>query len=180
MNKKKNLTEPGFLLIGEVTKPHGLRGQVKVHSYASSKESFFPGRHIYLGRGEEIKEWVISETKVLGNSVLLMLQGLENREQSEQLVGYSVYLDEKELKALPEGEYYWYQLIGSRVYNDQDRFLGIMEGIISTAAHDIWVVRDGEKELLLPAVEDFILAVNKSSGEIRVRDIYGLSESDDN
>ncbi|MBA4394350.1 MAG: 16S rRNA processing protein RimM, partial [Desulfobacca sp.] len=137
---------PGFLLIGEVTKPHGLRGQVKVHSYASSQESFCPGRQVYLGRGEKIKEWVISETKSLGHSILLTLQGLEDRRQAEELVGYSIYLDEKELKILPEGEYYWYQLIGSRVYNHQDRFLGIMEGILSTAAHDIWVVRDGEKE----------------------------------
>jgi 16S rRNA processing protein RimM len=167
------------LLIGKVTKPHGLRGHLKVHSYASSEESFFPGRQVYLGQGEEIKKWVISETKGQGHSVLLKLQGLENRQQAEEVVGYSMYLDEKELKVLPEGEYYWYQLIGCRVYNDQNRFLGLMEGIISTAAHDIWVVRDGEKETLLPAVEDFILSVNKVSGEIRVRDIYDSSESAD-
>jgi 16S rRNA processing protein RimM len=173
------LIDPGFLLIGEVTKPHGLRGHLKVHSYASSLESFLPGRQVYLSRSEKIKEWVVSETKTQGHSVLLKLQGLDNRQQAEELVGYSIYLNEKELKALPEGEYYWYQLIGSRVYDDQDRYLGVMKDIISTAAHDIWVVRDGEKETLFPAVEDFILSVNQVSKEIRVRDLYGLSESDD-
>jgi 16S rRNA processing protein RimM len=171
--------KPGFLLIGEVAKPHGLRGQVKVHSYASSDESFSPGRHVFLSRGQEMKEWLISETKVQGQSILLTFQGLDNREQAEKIVGSALYLNKEELDPLPEGEYYWYQLIGARVYDDQDQFIGIMEEIIPTAAHDIWVVRDGKKESLFPAVEDFILSVNKASGEIRVRDLYGLSQGDD-
>ena len=171
--------DSGFLLIGEVAKPHGLRGQVKVHSYASSNESFFPGRQVYLSRGEEMKEWLISETKGQGRSILLKFQGLDNRQQAEGVVGYSIYINEKDLEVLPEGEYYWVELIGARVTNDQDQFLGLLEEIIPTAAHDIWVVRDGEKEALFPAVEDFILSVNKVSREIRVRDLYGLSEGDD-
>jgi 16S rRNA processing protein RimM len=169
----------GFLLIGKVAKPHGLRGQMKVHSYAASWETFFPGRKVLLGGGEELEEWVISEAKVQARSLILKLVGLEDRQQAERLVGFSVYIEEKDLEALPEGEYYWYQLIGSRVYNDRDQFLGIMEGIFGTPAHDIWVIRDREKEILFPAVEDVILSVNKIQREIHVRDLYDLAEGDD-
>jgi len=168
-----------FLLIGKVAKPHGLRGQVKVLSYASSNDSFFVGQKVFLGEGEEKKVLLISGVKVQPHGLLLNFQGLDNREQAEGLSGSSLYIDKKDLKALPEGEFYWHQLIGSRVFNDQGRFLGIMEEIFPTPAHDIWIIRDGKKEVLLPAVEDFVLSVNVPRGEIRVRDLYGLSEGND-
>jgi 16S rRNA processing protein RimM len=164
-----------FLLIGKVAKPHGLRGQVKVYSYASSYETFFAGREIFLGQGEEMKPLLISEVKVQSQSLLLHFQGLDNRQQVEAICGSSLYLREKDLQALPEGEYYWYQLIGSRVYNDQGRYLGILEEIFSTAAHDIWVIRNASQELLLPAVGDFVISVDLPLGEILVRDLEEFS-----
>jgi 16S rRNA processing protein RimM len=168
-----------FLLIGKVARPHGLRGQVKVYSYASSFESFFAGRKLYLSQNEEMQALLISEVKVQAHSLLLHFQGLNNRQQAEAISGYSLYIDEKDLQTLPEGEYYWYQLIGSRVFNEQDRFLGFLEEIFSTPAHDIWVVRDEKKELMLPAVEDFVISVDLPQGEIRVRDLEDASGEDD-
>lgn len=168
-----------FLLIGKVAKPHGLRGQVKVHSYASSNESFFAGRKIFMSQGEEMKPLLISEVKVQSQSLLIHFQGLDNRQQAEAISGSSLYLREQDLQTLPEGEYYWYQLIKSRVYNDQGLFLGILEEIFSTAAHDIWVIRNASKELLLPAVEDFVISVDLSRGEIRIRDFEEFSRGID-
>lgn len=171
--------ESGFLLIGEVAKPHGLRGQVKVHSYASSPESFSAGRKVFVGCGQALNELMIAGTCIQAHSLLLTFQGIESRQQAEGLVGQSLYLAKKDLKVLPEGEYYWFQLIGSRVITDGDRFLGVLEEIFSTAAHDIWVIREGRKEVLFPAVESFILSVNETQKEIRVRYAPGLSEDDD-
>lgn len=161
-----------FLLIGKVAKPHGLRGQVKAYSYASSYESFSVGRKIYLNQDQGMKALLISEVKIQARSLLLHFQGLDTREQAEAISGYSLYIDEKDLQALPEGEYYWYQLIGSRVYTDQGRFLGLLEEIFSTPAHDIWVIRDDKKELMLPAVEDFVISVDLPQRQIRVQNLY--------
>ena len=55
---------------------------------------------------------------------------------------------------------------------DQGRFLGLLEEIFSTPAHDIWVIRDDKKELMLPAVEDFVISVDLPQRQIRVRDLY--------
>lgn len=137
------------------------------------------GRTVYLSRGQAMKGWVIQEVKAQAPSILLKLQGVENREQAQGLCDYSLYIQEKDLQPLPDGEYYWCQLIGSRVYNEQGVFLGLMEGVFPTPAHDIWIIRDGEKEILLPAVEDCILSVNQTSKEIRVRELYGPAEGDD-
>jgi 16S rRNA processing protein RimM len=167
-----------FLLIGKVAKPHGLRGQVKVHSFAASHESFFAGRKIYWGSDEEKRALIISEVKVQAQSILLRFQGLDTRQQAEMISGSSLYLKTADLQPLPEGEYYWHQLIGSRVHNDQGRLLGVVEEIFSTAAHDIWVIRTVNKEIMLPAVEDFIAAVDLPHGEIRVRNIQDFLGED--
>jgi 16S rRNA processing protein RimM len=168
-----------FLLIGKVAKPHGLHGQVKVYSYASSSDSFVGGRKIYLNQGQEMKALLISEIKIQAHSLILHFQGLENRQQAEAISGYSLYLDAKDLQDLPEGEYYWYQLIGSRVYNDQGRFLGLLKEIFSTPAHDIWVIRDDKMELMLPAVQDFVISVDLPQKRIRVRDFYDPTPGND-
>jgi 16S rRNA processing protein RimM len=169
----------GFLLIGKVGKPHGLGGQVKVQSRVSSFESYYPGLPVYLGGGEELKEWVLSEVKVQGQTLICRFQGVNNRNQAEALYGSTLYIHEKDLKPLPEGEYYCYQLIGSRVYDHRGLFLGNVEEIFSTAAHDIWVIKDGKEEKLFPAVDDFILSVDPSRKEIRVRDLYDPSLGND-
>ena len=126
-----------------------------------------------------MKEWVISEAKVQAHSLLLKFQGLDDRQEAERLAGSFLYVEEKDLEALPEGEYYWYRLIGSRVYNDRDQFLGIMERIFTTPAHDIWVIRGRDREILFPAVEDCILSVDQTQREIRVRDLYDLAEGNE-
>lgn len=86
-----------FLLIGRVARPHGLRGQVKVHSYASSHESFFAGRKIFWSHGEEMMPLVILEVKVKSQSLLLHFQGLDSRQQAEAISGASLYLKETDL-----------------------------------------------------------------------------------
>ncbi|MEW6185541.1 MAG: ribosome maturation factor RimM [Thermodesulfobacteriota bacterium] len=173
------MTPSGLLLIGKVGKAHGLHGQVRVQSYARSPESFVVGRKVILTRGDEVKTLSIANVRVQPRSLLLNFQGLEDRTRAEALNGFSLFIEKEDLDSLPEGEYYRHQLIGARVYNDLGRFLGIMEGIFTTPAHDVWVIRNGESEWLFPAVEDVVLSVNLSGGEIRVRDIYGSSENND-
>jgi 16S rRNA processing protein RimM len=171
--------ESDFLLMGKLGKPHGLRGQVKFHSYGSSHESFFPGRTVYLSRDLEMNGRVINEVKFQARSLLLKFEGVDNRDQAQGLCDYSLYFHKNDLQPLPEGEYYWCQLIGCRVYNEHNGFLGVMEGVFPTTGHDIWVIRDGVKEMLLPAVDDFILSVNQTQKVIRVRELDGPSEGND-
>ena len=161
--------------MGRVGKPHGLRGHVKVHSRVSSTESFYPGLKVYLSREQEMKEWSLSEVKIQGQALICRFQELNNRNEAEELYGSPLYIQKQDLKQLPEGEYYGYQLIGSRVYDQRGIFLGFMEEIFSTAAHDVWVIKDGEKEKLFPAVDDVVLSVDPDRKEIHVRDLYDPS-----
>jgi 16S rRNA processing protein RimM len=76
---------------------------------------------------------------------------------------------------LPEGEYYHHQLIGLKVVNEQGDVLGKVKEILATGANDVYIVRpEIGKEILIPAVDEFILAVNLERGELRVRLAPGL------
>ena len=79
---------------------------------------------------------------------------------------------------LPPGEFYWFQVLGLPVVNQADgALLGHLDHIISTPGHDVYVVRQGERELLLPAVEDVIVEINLEAGMIRVLPPLGLLEA---
>jgi 16S rRNA processing protein RimM len=169
---------PGFLWIGAITKPHGLKGHLSVQADPASGESFKPGARIYVRQDQDQTAFVISEAKARDNHFILRFSGVEDRQAAEALVGRSLYVREESLGKLPEGEYYWYQLIGLRVVSEEGRFLGCLEEVISTPAHDVWVARTPGKEYLIPAVAEVILSVDQGEGEIKVRALQGLWEVD--
>lgn len=165
------------MLVGQVGKARGLKGEVKIRSFAESEASFYPGRRVVLKKGDQVKPGVIARASKRSDFLYLQFQGVTDRNQAEALNGYSLYFHEEDLPPLGGGEYYHHHLLGCRVYDEEDRWLGCLEEIFSTAAHDIWVVRQGREERLYPAVEEVILSVDPEGGVIRVRDIYGPSET---
>ncbi len=169
----------GLVLIGKIGKAHGLRGQVKMQSYAESPRRFAVGRRLTLRKGKTEKILVVAGLKEQPRSLLLAFEGMTDRNEAESLNGYSVYIQAEDLEPLPEGEYYHHQLIGTRVYDQDQGFLGRLDAVFSTPAHDVWVVKKGKREWLYPAVEEVVLSVDLSAGEIRVRNIYDATETND-
>ena len=111
----------------------------------------------------------------LKTQVILWLAGVDTRNQAEALVGLAVAGDRLRFPALPEGEYYWFQVLGLPVINVADgALLGYLDEIIPTPAHDVYVVRAGEREVLLPAVEDVIIEINLEEGVLKASPPEGL------
>jgi 16S rRNA processing protein RimM len=171
--------KPGFLEIGRVGKPSGLKGHFRIISFASSWERFSPGTTVYLGRGEEREAHRISEAKPQGNTVVIRLAELENRQAVEDLGGTAIYIKKEELRDLPANEFYWAELIGSRVFDDQGRLMGAVKDIFTTPAHDIWVIGDQEKEVLIPAIDEFVASVDTVQKKICLKPLNGLDQVND-
>ena len=79
---------------------------------------------------------------------------------AEALVGSRLWVDKTTLPDLDDGIYYWFELIGLSVYTTQGRYLGLLESILQTGSNDVYVIRDGEKEVLLPALASVVQAVD--------------------
>jgi 16S rRNA processing protein RimM len=170
--------ESGYLWIGAITKPHGLRGHLIVQAEPDSGDSLKPGGRVVVGRDQNHEEFEISEAQARGRHFIVRFKGVEDREGAEALVGRALYVSEESLGQLPAGEYYWHQMIGLRVVSEEGRLLGCLEEVFSTPAHDVWVARAPGKEYLIPAVDEVILSVDPREGEVKVRTLPGLWEVD--
>ena len=161
--------------LGRVVGVHGLKGMVRVGESGRSAD-FDPQTFADLGEilvgGERFR--VVKASRGRGH-VLVRLAGVESRDQAETLVGREVMGEAQRFPELPPGEYYWFQILGLPVVQaDDGAVLGVLTEIWPTGAHDIYVVRQGNREVLLPAVEGVIQEIDLKAGRVLVRPPEGL------
>jgi 16S rRNA processing protein RimM len=164
--------------LGQVSGAQGLKGAVKVRADAeaatSDPEVFVALGQVWIGgRGFQVLR--ADRHK---NQVLLWLEGVDTRSRAEELAGLKVLGDRRRFPRLPPGEFYWFQVLGLPVVNAADgALLGYLDHIIATPGHDVYAVHQGEREILLPAVEDVIVEINLEAGVIKVLPPEGLLET---
>lgn len=160
-------SEPVFLVIGLLRRSHGLKGDVLMDLYTDFPERLTPGKTVYIG--ENHRPLTIRSIRAGNKEVMIGFGGYSNPESTADLRNQLVYVPADETPTLPEGEYYHHQLIGLRVVNQSNQPLGILKEIIETGANDVYVVQTPSgDEILLPAVDEFILEINLERGEMRV------------
>lgn len=106
--------------------------------------------------------------------LLLKLRGLEDRAEAEGLAGSELGLLRSELEEPEEGEYYWTDLIGLTVLDSEGREVGRVANLFDSGAHDILVVRAGDREVLIPAIPEMVAEVDLEAGLLRIEPLEGL------
>lgn len=150
-----------FILLGRITRPHGIRGEVKIHPYPGRPENFLHYREISIGpedNGERIP-YTIEQSRLQGDSVLLRLRGCTDRDQAGALAGMAVWLRRCDLPEPDEDEFYVIDLIGRRAIIDDNLVVGEITGILETGAHDILTVTGDGREYLIPLRSEFIVSI---------------------
>jgi 16S rRNA processing protein RimM len=142
-------TERRVVPLGHIAGVHGVQGWVKVFSLTEPREAIFEYQPWLLGDDRE--EVSVSQGKQHGNRLIALLENVTDRAQAEQLVGRQIAVYRDQFSALPEGEYYWTDLVGLSVKLADGTELGTIDRMLATGAHDVMVVR-GERERLIPFV----------------------------
>lgn len=155
-------------------KAHGARGEVKLAPYNPATEVLRPGLPLVLEAAGGPRRVEVAAARPHKGGFLLSLVGVETMTEAEQLVGARVRVNEADLPALPDGEFYWFQVVGLDAVTEGGMPLGRVTAIIETPAHDIYVVRDGDRERLVPAVEEVVQRVDLAAGRLVIRPIEGL------
>lgn len=166
------------VLVAKVTKPHGIKGEIKVYSYSDDPESFEVYNSLVFvdtvsGSAQEIK---LSRSRVQGSSAVLILAGVSNRNDAEDLVNCEVWVAEDQLPELADDEFYWNDYKGMDVYTDKGFHLGQVVSLMATGAHDILVVSGRGHEYMIPVKEEFLVEVNDAEGKIVIDPPEGLLE----
>jgi 16S rRNA processing protein RimM len=157
-----------FLLIGKIIGAHGIKGVLKVFSYAESPGIFQPGDSIFLQEGKGASahtiQWVQPHRQVLR----MALVGIEDRDQAEKRIGAKLFIEKAILPEPETGVYYWFDLIGLTVKQINGQTLGRLASIFPTGSNDVYVVKNssdpGNGELLIPAIESVIVRVDMPAG----------------
>ena len=169
-------------MLGRVLGAHGLRGQVRVRYFGDGPENILGAPRLLLAEPERgIEDPAAEEFEVEAGAagrrgeVRLALRGIRNREAAEELKGRLVTGAREHLSPLPEGEFYWYELIGCQVQVAGGRTIGTVKEIWETGAHDVLVVeREDGQSCLVPTARALMKEVDVEAGRIVVEDLPGL------
>jgi 16S rRNA processing protein RimM len=166
-----------LIVIGKVTGTHGVRGQLRIVTYSGNYDSISKQHAVIMcGPNGETEKFAIVSSSVHGKKVLVALEGLNDINQVQRLVGREIYAERDKLPKLADGEYYWCDLIGLKVVTTGGEDLGELYDIMATGSNDVYLVRSGEKEYLIPAIEDVVVGVDLEAGVMMVSPLEGLLE----
>lgn len=165
-----------FVPVGVVVKPHGIRGEFCIKSYADSPLLFERVAAVYLREGRKRpKSFTVQSWRRHKGFVLLTLEGVADRDQAEVLRGRDVLIHERELPELDEGEFYIRDLIGCRVRLEDGTDVGELAHFYENPQQDTWVIMtDDDVEVLLPAVREFLVDVDLDAKVIVIDPPEGL------
>jgi 16S rRNA processing protein RimM len=160
------------LIVAQVLGAHGIRGELKCRVVTD-----FPARRFRRGRSLVIDgaDHVIQAARVQGMTVLLKLEGVDDRDAAEEFGGKEVQIRAEDAVVLPRGQYFWHQVIGLRVEDAvTHESLGEVTDIIETGANDVYVIRGGRGEILVPAIKDVVKKIDPAAGVMLVQPLPGL------
>ncbi len=149
-----------YVRLGQVLRPHGLRGEIKVTACTARRENLLRYTKIFLGAGTEKSEHRVLRARMSGGALVLGLNGCDSREEAQRLQGQEIWLDVCDLPPPSAGELYLHTLMGKEARTHEGLVFGRVAAVLDTEAHTLLVVRDGGREVLIPAVGAFIAAVD--------------------
>jgi 16S rRNA processing protein RimM len=164
------LTGNDIVILGRLADPYGIRGWIKLHPYGDDPLAWAEMPVWWISKdGEAWRECGLKGLKVHGNGLVVLLDGVDDRNASEAMKGVLVGAPRAALPTTDEDEFYWADLIGLEVVNTADERLGKVTGLIETGANAVLrVVGDDDVEHLVPFVSAVVLTVEKEAGQIRV------------
>jgi 16S rRNA processing protein RimM len=175
-------TETERVALGRVVGAHGLGGQLRVRSFGGASDNLMRLETVLLAESEDAADAERFEVTRAApgrrEEFRIALAGVTDRESAERLRGKLVIIETSRLEALPEGEYYSYQLVGCRVEGADGQRIGTVREIWPTGAVDVLVV-EGENgaRQLIPAAEDQLRSVDIEARRIVIEILPGLLDS---
>lgn len=165
------------LKVGKIVNTHSLKGEVKVISSTDfGEERFKKGSKLLITRGNQlIREVVVQSYRNHKNFLLVKFEGIDSVEEAEKLKNLQIKIDLDEVGGLEENEFYFHQIIGCEVFDENDKNLGEIIDILTPGANDVWVIKgENGKEILIPYIEDVVKKIDITSKKVNIEVMEGL------
>jgi len=171
-------SQPHYLILGEILRPHGVRGELRVRVLTDYPERVAKIKTVYLGRDPmefDADAYSVQAARMHKDYLLLKLQEIQDRNEAETLRSLYVMIDFENAVPLEEDEFYLYEVIGLKAYSSEGEWLGTVNNVIETGANDVYVVSgSAHGEILLPVHEETLVSIDFDEGKITLNLPDGL------
>jgi 16S rRNA processing protein RimM len=164
------MSDKRLVVIGQVAGPFGVRGEIKIRSFAESLDAFERSSVLVF----DDSPYKVLKVRMHKGAALVFAEGIETRDDAARLAGKLVKIDAENLSPKEEDEYYWFELIGMKVDTVTGRELGTITRITPTGAHDVLHVEGPVGEVLLPMIEDVVVSIDLQGNIMIVDPLEGL------
>ena len=172
--------------VGKIVGVWGVKGWIKLHSYTRNREDIAGYKTWFLSENGACLEpndsvkFFVKECRAQGRGIVAYLESIDSRDQAEKLVGLKILIDREQLPKLPEGEYYWQDLIGLDVFDLSNARLGSVKRLLETGANDVLVLDSAvndyaaetseqkSQEILVPYTNEVVVKVDLVAGQMQV------------
>ena len=171
-----------YLLIGEITRPQGVRGEMRVRPYTDDPMRFEELDTAYVRRGEGYEPRGIGFVRLAAPDVVIIrMKGVEDANAAEALRGEKLYVDRAHAVELPEDADFIVDLIGCRVVDDEGAEWGRITDVMQPGGGDVYVINGARGEVLVPALKSVVLSVDTREGVMlmsaaRMREVAVLED----
>jgi 16S rRNA processing protein RimM len=164
-----------MLRVGRITGAHGLKGALRFRPDNPDSDTLEQVQRVFLESAGTSREYRLTAMTPLNPTTRrITLEGVADIDAAESLSGAVVMIAAEDVPAAKPGQFYYYEAIGCEVFLTDGSRLGAIEEIFSNGAHDIWVVRDGEREVLVPVIEDVVKSMDLAGRRVTIEAVPGL------
>ena len=170
-----------YFNVGKIVNTQGLQGEMRVLSVTDfAEERFKKGNKLALfdKKDQFVMDVEIASHRKAKNFDIIKFKGMYHINDIEKFRDFSLKVAEEDLTDLEDGEFYYHEIIGLEVY-ENDVLLGTIKEILQPGANDVWVVkRKGKRDLLLPYIPPVVLGLDIDQGRVDVEIPEGLDDED--
>ena len=185
---RNSQTSPGetvnksqYFLVGEIGKPHGTKGELRVSPYSDYPEiSFAPGTILRLGNREgrlphsPVENIKVLTSRIFRNGLLVLFDDVFDRSMARSLTGKGLFLSADEVAELQKGEYFWHDLVGMEVADLKGDLLGEVSAVYELAPLDLLEVSGPESSFMIPCSREIVVSVDVEGKRIVLDPPEGL------
>ena len=154
------------LLVGEIVRPQGIRGEVKLRHFTDDPYRFEDLETVLRKTGNSFEPLTVEACRVQGDDVYLKLKGFDDRNAAETLRGAMLYVDREHAAELEENQFFIADLLGAEAVDTKGGEIGVLKDVLTPGGTDIFVFDTPAGEVMVPIIEKVVVSLDVEAGRI--------------
>lgn len=163
-----------MIKIGKIVGAFGIKGEVKIYPMTNYFEMFFDFDEMYIESKNGFSPLHLTKSRIHKNTIVAVFTEIPSMDDVSPYLQKDIFVKEEQLPALEEGEHYLFQLLGMDVFTTEGEFLGRIEDVFDSGAHSVYVVKNGEREIMIPGIPSVIIEKDYPGRKMVVKLLPGL------